>query len=298
MTQADAEGRSELSRAELRKLREEFIAQERERAEQEGRPFPPAEAFVRSAKSPTFLIWNGIKRRVAEGRISAPPEWLDDVLGFEHFVTDVGQRPSEDYRLERMDSSQPLRSNNCQWVPRSRRPRSSPISSRREAELRLRKREELAREFSLNPEDLLRDRRLLARWTDMCRRCNDAQHPDYPHYGGRGIKVCREWDNSNLFGFEVFKAYLIVNLGLPLEDMSIDRIDVNGDYEPGNIQWGTAKEQRLNQRRQGKQPPEGWTGGRRATEEARERQEFLRRDEAKGPPLSKVHRVGLDDDED
>ena len=79
-------------------------------------------------------------------------------------------------------------------------------------------------------------------WRHMRERCADPRHSEYHLYGGRGIKVCDRWRNS----YEIFAA----DMGpRPSPTHSIDRIDVNGNYEPGNCRWATPKEQRHNQRR-------------------------------------------------
>jgi hypothetical protein len=79
-------------------------------------------------------------------------------------------------------------------------------------------------------------------WKAMKRRCYNKNVKDYPNYGGRGIIVCDRWLNS----FENF----ISDMGKkPSAEYSIDRIDVNGNYEPSNCRWATPKEQRLNQRK-------------------------------------------------
>ena len=75
-------------------------------------------------------------------------------------------------------------------------------------------------------------------WYDMMRRCYKADRPDYKYYGGRGIKVCEEWHS-----FENFYADMGNANGLTL-----DRIDVNGDYEPSNCKWSTMSEQVKNRR--------------------------------------------------
>lgn len=72
----------------------------------------------------------------------------------------------------------------------------------------------------------------------MRRRCNDPQLKDYPRYGGRGIKVCEEWNNS----FDAFKKFM----GDKPEGMTLERFDVNGNYEPGNVGWASVKQQARN----------------------------------------------------
>lgn len=78
-------------------------------------------------------------------------------------------------------------------------------------------------------------------WQSMLQRCENPKNTSYASYGGRGIRVCNRWKK-----FENFRD----DMGnRPSLKHSIDRIDVNGNYEPGNCRWATPSEQGLHLRR-------------------------------------------------
>ena len=82
------------------------------------------------------------------------------------------------------------------------------------------------------------------KWRAMIHRCSNPKDQAYKYYGARGITVCDEWLKNP-------KAYIdyimgLENAGQP--ELSIDRINNDGNYEPGNIRWATAKQQANNRR--------------------------------------------------
>jgi len=81
-------------------------------------------------------------------------------------------------------------------------------------------------------------------WVSMIHRCHDTGDVAYPRYGGRGISVCPAWRDD----VAAFIAWMDANLGPRPEGQSLDRIDNDGNYEPGNLRWATSSEQRRNQR--------------------------------------------------
>lgn len=77
-------------------------------------------------------------------------------------------------------------------------------------------------------------------WMDMKRRCSNPKRQFYYRYGGRGIQVCREWTEN----FLAFYDWAMAN-GYS-DELSIDRINNDGNYEPSNCRWVTSKDQLLN----------------------------------------------------
>ena len=79
-------------------------------------------------------------------------------------------------------------------------------------------------------------------WTMIRQRCQNPKNKSYPDYGGRGIKLCERWQDVAAF-IEDMKV-----LGPRPPGMTLDRIDNDGDYEPGNVRWATQRQQWENSR--------------------------------------------------
>lgn len=84
--------------------------------------------------------------------------------------------------------------------------------------------------------------RLYGIWTDVKQRCYNPNNKFFKDYGGRGITICEEWANN----YDNFEQWAILN-GYK-STLTIERLDVNGGYNPSNCTWATQKQQQRNKR--------------------------------------------------
>lgn len=86
----------------------------------------------------------------------------------------------------------------------------------------------------------MRHTRVYSIWKDMRKRCQNPKATHFENYGGRGIRVCAEWEDFHAFYADMGEP--------PSGAHTLDRMDSNGNYEKGNCRWATMKEQSRNRR--------------------------------------------------
>jgi hypothetical protein len=139
-------------------------------------------------------------------------EWKNDCVAFMDYIS---PKPAGKFYLQRIDRSKDFEPGNVEWSPVLYRPERG--------EHRL----SMSSEYNI--------------WTKIKSRCYRVDDPVFERYGGRGILMCDAWKND----FMSFYNYVGPR---PSKIHSIDRIDNNKGYEPGNVRWATAFEQTRNKR--------------------------------------------------
>lgn len=94
--------------------------------------------------------------------------------------------------------------------------------------------------IATNTKHGMKKHRIYRIWRGIKARCLNPNVSIYKYYGGRGITICEEWKEFMNFRDDMFPSYK--------DDLTIDRIDVDGNYEPGNCRWATVGEQNRNKR--------------------------------------------------
>lgn len=162
----------------------------------------------RGNASLTYASWAKMRHRQTPP--ATPPEWES----FETFLAEMGERPSVQHGLRRLDPALPYSKSNCVWATRS----------------------ELIHLYAKHSES---DTALYRVWKQAKRRCND---PKAKNYHGRGITMASRWAAD----FRAFKA----DVGnRPTPAHTLERLDNDRGYEPGNVCWATRLEQANNLRK-------------------------------------------------
>jgi hypothetical protein len=196
------------------------------------------------SKTPEYKCWQQLKARCINpdhraylnygGRgIRVYGAWIDD---FEAFLSYVGPRPTPRHSLDRIDVDDGYRPGNVKWATwkkqaNNRRPHGTAK--------RLRPVRTPGRKTNFK-HGLIHTPEYNA-WALMKDRCLNPNSSNYPNWGGRGITVCQEWVD----GFTVF----FHDVGpRPTPQHSLDRIDNEKGYEPGNVRWASKLQQTHNRR--------------------------------------------------
>ena len=196
------------------------------------------------SQSPEYKCWQQIKARCLNPRHAAYPNYggrgITIYDGWAHnfvaFYEHVGPRPSSKHSLDRLRNEEGYVPGNVAWrtwieQARNRRPHGTAEGVRPP---RVPGRVTNFKHGRINTPEY-------GAWGSMKNRCLNPANANYPEWGGRGIEVHPPWiDDFLLFYRDVGPR--------PSPEHSLDRIDNNGGYEPGNVRWATKREQRHNQR--------------------------------------------------
>jgi hypothetical protein len=196
------------------------------------------------SKTPEYKCWQQIKARCLNSNHSAYPDyggrgigmdelWVND---FEAFYAHVGPRPSKAHSLDRKDNNLGYVVGNVRWgtweeQANNRRKHGQAVG--------LRPPKQPGRVTNFKHGQIHTPE--YNAWILMKDRCLNPKSSNYPYWGGRGITIYGPWVED----FVVFCMYVGHR---PSPRHSLDRIDNNGNYEPGNVRWATKVEQNENRR--------------------------------------------------
>lgn len=223
------------------------------------------------ARDPAYTSWKSMIARCHNeqaidfehygGRgISVCERWRESVL---NFLEDMGPRPPGG-SLDRIDPKGHYEPGNCRWATDGEQARNKQSSRYLECEGERKTLSDWSRQYGISKALILARLKLgwseceaVKRpvrehgkrgmserlrtwhvWNNMVKRCTNSEHPAFKQWGGRGIRVCDRW----LASFEAFVA----DMGYAPLGRSLERVDVDGHYEPGNCTWVTPSEQARN----------------------------------------------------
>lgn len=181
--------------------------------------------------SPTYNSWQNMKGRYGDAVCA---RWRES---FEDFLADMGERP-EGTLLTRLDRTVDYGPGNVSWLP--------PGTKTEETRARRKRQHGHASKGGHSP--------TYASWQTMIQRCTNPNNDNWERYGGRGITVCPSWLDFRNF---------LADVGQRPTGTTLDRIDNDGNYEPGNVRWAPPKVQAANKAVVGSRAcPEGCACGR------------------------------------
>lgn len=246
-----------IPRDEARTIRQAFAEHALKAAALAGIEVDPTVFRRNKDDNPLYSRWTSLRGKSAGslldsllGERRVDLSFSDPLLGFERFAVELGPRPSKDHYVTTKDEDAGIAPGNLRWELRDSPPRRHAGVPVAVLERRRRLAAEACQRHGLDPAAFKRDPKnyLHRAFTNMRTRCNDPRGNAVAAYRERGITVHEDWDDD-CYGFERFVAYVLSTLGPRPEGHSLDRIDNDRGYEPGNLRWATPEQQSRNTRR-------------------------------------------------